>query len=93
MPKLGPPRTDAETGEEVIGDSEDGRLVLELDPVGRNQADQGDEDDEGGVEPVDMLVPVGPCDGLFCDVCRAIRSAMVLSLVRSGQHVRGLRMS
>jgi hypothetical protein len=63
------PLTDTETGEEVVGDGKDGRLVLQLDPVRGDQADERDEDNEGRVEPVDVLVPVGPCYRLFCDVC------------------------
>lgn len=35
---------------------------------GNSQSQQGDEDDEGDVEPVDMLVPVLEGDGLLGDV-------------------------
>lgn len=35
---------------------------------GNSQSQQGDEDDEGNVKPVDMLVPVLERDGLLGDV-------------------------
>lgn len=55
--------SDAETGVEVVDDSEDGRVEAKRNPVGGDEASQGDEDDEDGVEPVDVLVPVGPGHG------------------------------
>lgn len=54
---------DSQTGVEVVDDGEDGRGQLERHPVGGDEAQQGDEDDEGGVEPVDVLVPVAPGNG------------------------------
>lgn len=61
--------TDSQTSEEVIGHSKHRRLELQLDPVGGNQTGQGDDNDEGGVQPVNVLVPVGPCYRLLRDVC------------------------
>ena len=61
--------SDAEASEEVVGDGEVQSLHLERDPVGGNTAGQGDEDDESGVQPVDVLIPVGPCPRLLRDVC------------------------
>lgn len=59
---------DTETGVEVVDDSKQGRLPLQLHPVCGDEADHGHNDDEGGVEPVDVLVPVAPGDGLVGDV-------------------------
>jgi len=97
--------TDAETGPKVVQDGKDGRLELQVDPVRRDQADQGDKDDEGGVEPVDVLVPVADRDGLLGDVwggggtgqhmrvlCFAAK-VWVTQLLRRRDHSRGLRMS
>lgn len=41
---------------------------MQRDPVGRDEAGQRDEDDEDGVEPVDVLVPVAPGHGLVGDM-------------------------
>jgi len=41
---------------------------LERRPVGLNQPIGRYADDEGDIEPVDMLVPVRPGNGLFGDV-------------------------
>ena len=48
--------TDSETGKVVVNDREDESLGLERHPVGRDETGERNEDDEGGVEPVDMLV-------------------------------------
>lgn len=59
---------DAEAGEEVVEDGEDGRLGLQRRPVGLDAAVERDSDDERHIEPVDVLVPVGLGDGLLGDV-------------------------
>ncbi len=77
--------TDTEAGKEVVQDGKDSRLVLQVDPVRRDQADQGDEDDEGGVEPVDVQEPVGGRDGLLGDVCgQAALVSMCVSWIDIG---------
>lgn len=43
---------------EVVDDSKDGSIKLQRNPVRRDEAGQGDEDDKGGIQPIDMLVPV-----------------------------------
>lgn len=55
--------SDSETSVEVVDDGEDGGIELDRDPVGGDEANHGNDDDEGGVEPVDVLVPVGPGHG------------------------------
>ena len=55
--------SDTEASVEVVDDGEDGRVEAKRNPVGGDEASQGDEDDEDGVEPVDVLVPVGPGHG------------------------------
>ena len=61
--------SDAETSEEVVENSEDGGLGVERNPVRRNQTREGNEDDEGRIEPVHVLVPVLGRDGLVGDIC------------------------
>jgi len=61
--------SDSEAGEEVVCDGEKGRLELERNPEGGDQAGKGDEDDEGGIQPVDVLIPVLQCDRLLGDIC------------------------
>lgn len=48
--------------------SPDGGLELERDPVGGNEADGGNDQDERGAEPVDVLVPVLPGHGQLGNV-------------------------
>lgn len=60
---------DTEASEKVVEHSEDGRLHLKRYPVRGDEAREGNEDDECGVEPVDVLVPVLGGDGLVGDIC------------------------
>lgn len=46
--------------EQLTDNSPDGSLELQRHPVGRDETEDGDEDDEGGAKPVDVLVPVLP---------------------------------
>jgi hypothetical protein len=62
------PCCNTEAGGEVVGNSPDGGLELERDPPGLHAAVEGDADDEGDVEPVDVLVPVRTGHGGFCDM-------------------------
>jgi hypothetical protein len=52
--------SDTETSVEVVKACPEGSVELERNPVGGDEADDGNDDDECGVEPIDMLVPVGP---------------------------------
>lgn len=52
--------SDAQTCVEVVHNGKDGGIEAEGNPVGRDEANHGNDDDEGGIEPVDVLVPVGP---------------------------------
>lgn len=52
--------SNTKTGVEVIDDGKNGSIQSKGNPVGRDEACQRYEDDKGGVQPVDMLVPVGP---------------------------------
>ena len=58
----------AEASEEVVDDGEKGGLPLDGGEAGTNEAHDGNEDDEGDIEPVDMLVPIPPGHGGVCDV-------------------------
>lgn len=59
---------DTKTSRKVIGNSPDGSLQLEGSPVCGNQAIDRKSDNQGDVQPVDVLVPVGLGDGFFGDV-------------------------
>lgn len=59
---------DAEPGVEVEENSEHGRLQIQGGEVGADAAHERDEDDEVGAQPIDVLVPVAPCYGIFGDV-------------------------
>lgn len=60
--------SDAETSVEVVDDGKSESLEVERHPVGRDEAHDGDNDDEEGVEPVDMLIPVAPGHGRISNV-------------------------
>ena len=50
---------DTKTGVEVVDNGEDGGIRVKGSEVGSDEAQQRNNDNEYGVEPVDMLVPVG----------------------------------
>lgn len=52
---------DAQTSVEVVEDRENGGIRVERYPVRRNESDEWNDDDQCGVEPMDMFVYVGPC--------------------------------
>jgi hypothetical protein len=49
---------DTETGIEIIDDGEYGCVEAKRGPACEDATDGGDKEDEGAVEPVDVLVPV-----------------------------------
>lgn len=55
--------SDAETSVNVVEDSPESSLELERNPVGGDESGQGNEDNQRGVEPVDVLRPVAPGHG------------------------------
>jgi hypothetical protein len=59
---------DTETSHEVICYSPDGGLELERSPIGSNEAVDGNSNNQGDVEPIDMFVPIRLGDGLLGDV-------------------------
>lgn len=59
---------DTKTSHEIICNCPDGRLQLEWCPVCRNETVDGKPNNEGDVQPVDMLVPVGFRNWLLRDV-------------------------
>ena len=75
---------DAEAGEEVVDDGKEGGLPLDGGEAGTDEAHDGNEDDEGDIEPVDMLVPIPPGHGRVGDV----RSSWIIVSVSVG--LRGL---
>ena len=50
----------SKAGVKVEDDGPDAGIEVERDPVGRDKADDGNDDDESGVEPVNVEVDVGP---------------------------------
>ena len=59
---------DAHTSVEVVDNGKDCGVEVERHPVGRDEAHDGNNDNECSVQPVDMLVPVGPCNWSVCDM-------------------------
>lgn len=60
--------SDSQTSQEVVNECPDGRLPLKRRPVCGNHAVDGNSNNEGDVEPVDVLVPVVSGQRLVCDV-------------------------
>ena len=61
--------TDSHAGEVVVGNRKDQRLRVQRHPVRRDQTRERDEDDEGRVQPINVLMPVLPRYRLLRDVC------------------------
>ena len=61
-------RGDTEAGGEVVGNGPDGGLELERNPVGLYAAIERNANNEGYIEPIDVLVPVCTGHGCLCDV-------------------------
>lgn len=59
---------DAETGPEVVDDSPCGSWQTQRCPVGTDETSERYANNEGDIEPVDMLVPILPSDGVLCDM-------------------------
>jgi hypothetical protein len=55
--------SDAETSVNIVEDSPKGSLELKRNPIGGDEAGQGNEDNQRGIEPVDVLRPVAPGHG------------------------------
>lgn len=62
------PSSNAEAGIKIVENSKRGSLGAERGEIGTDTAHERDGDDEVGVKPIDMLVPVAPCDGVFGNV-------------------------
>lgn len=54
---------DTQPSPEIVDDSEDGGVQSEGSPYGLDAAVDRNAHDEGDVQPVDMLPPVGLCHG------------------------------
>ena len=59
---------DSQTGGEVIQNGKDGCLQVQRRPPGLDAAVYGNANDEGDIEPVDVLVPIRLGHGRLCDV-------------------------
>lgn len=51
---------DAKAGVEVVNGRKSCGIWMKGDPIRRREPNGRDEDDKGGVEPVNLLVPVAP---------------------------------
>lgn len=69
--------SDTKTGREIVGNGPDGGRKTERRPVGSDEASNRNTDNEGDVEPVDVLVPILSRDREISDV----RLARVVGLV------------
>lgn len=61
--------SNSKTGHEIVRDGPNCSLQLQRSPVGCNEAVNWNSNDEGNIQPVDMLVEVGSGDGFIGDVC------------------------
>lgn len=59
---------DSKTGKVVVEDGKGESLPVEGCPQGSNQTHDRNADNEGNIEPIDMLVPIGPRHFGVCDV-------------------------
>lgn len=60
--------SNAETGAEVVDDGKQRRLPFQWCPEGVDETSNGHTDNQGDVQPVDVLVPVLPRHGSLGDV-------------------------
>lgn len=56
---------DSQTCVEIVDSSECGRLPLQTNVVGSEEAHYWDKDDHGGIQPIDVLIPVTQCHWKF----------------------------
>ena len=61
-------RCDTKAGHEVICYRPHGCLPLKRGPVRCNEPVNGNSNDEGNIQPIDMFIPIRPSDGFFGDV-------------------------
>lgn len=59
---------DAKAGVKVVNGGKDCGIWMKSHPVRRHEPNGRDEDDKGGVEPVNFLVPVAPSSGNVLDM-------------------------
>lgn len=59
---------DAQSSEEIVENSPDSSVEPQRHPEGLDATVQGNSQDEKGVEPIDMFVPVTASEGGVCDV-------------------------
>src|SRR6266536_4938529 len=76
------------TGHEVIRDRPDGSLQLEGCPVCSNKSVDWKCDNEGNIEPVDVLIPIGTGNRLLGDMRLLGIVLLVADRVRSACHTR-----
>lgn len=74
---------DSQPGAEVVEDCERSGLGLERSPVCGDHPVDGNAHNQGHVQPVDMLVPIGLGDGLLGDV-RLLGIIFLVSIGLSG---------
>ena len=78
---------DTETSEEVIPGGPDSSLELQGNPERLDDAQKGDSKDEGDIQPIDMLVPVGTGDGSIGDMdLFGVANPRAGSICRLGRH-------
>lgn len=59
---------DAQSSEEIVENSPGSGIVPQRHPDGLDATVQGNSQDEKGVEPIDMFVPIAASEGGICDV-------------------------
>ena len=69
-----------EAGHVVVDNGEKSRLPIQRSPYGSDQTEHGYADNEGDIQPVDVLVPVRSCQLGVCNV----RFLWVIALISVG---------
>ena len=66
-----------QAGIEVVENGEERSVGVQGHEIGPDEAIEGNDDDKEGVQPVDVLEPVGPSEGLVADVRRLLLGHML----------------
>lgn len=72
---------------DVVEDGPESGIEAERNPVGGDEPDKGNDDDEGGVEPVDVLVKAAPGHGRVGNVHLGLGSLDLGTSVASKGHI------
>ena len=64
--------SNTQTGIKVVESGEERSVWVQGHIIGPDEAIEGNDDDKEGVQPIDVLEPVGPSEGLVANVRRLL---------------------